>query len=264
VAAVQAHGPVKDKGGAEKEPGGKAGKHQADHGQANAPSSRPCFPPWSSLFFLIFEILEILAQGFEPLLVVFAIAIFQKFMIATVHGGNFSGVLDRAPILFRPGGYFLHIGNQPVEIAAIDTVNLFDGVQVAQIVAIYNNVLAALHFGDFIHFETNPLIDRGGRVKKKGWNDARPNKRNSEDIQQRGVQYIRRDPNHKFLLILSRLFFKKYFLPFDFVKKLRFFFLYFRPKLSFEPLYFFDQLLYPIHATSLLVECLQKTAFNEM
>jgi hexosaminidase len=109
-------------------PGGKAGKHQADHGQANAPSSLSCFSPWPSLVFSIFEILEILAQALESLLIVFAIAIFQKFMIATVHGGNFSGVLDRAPILFRPGGYFLHIGNQPVEIAAIDTVNLFDGV----------------------------------------------------------------------------------------------------------------------------------------
>ena len=56
---------------------------------------------------------------------------------------NLRGVADGAPILLRPPKDLPRVGENTVPIAAIDAVELFDGVQIAQPMTIKDDVIAA-------------------------------------------------------------------------------------------------------------------------
>ena len=59
------------------------------------------------------------------------VTVVKEFMIAVMEGGKLPGMLNGAPVLLCPGCYFLDVGDQAVELAAINAVHLFKGVQVA-------------------------------------------------------------------------------------------------------------------------------------
>ena len=71
------------------------------------------------------DIIETLAQFDKPFLVILAVAVFDELVITTMIHIRLARMLYRAPVLFAPGGNFLHVRNQTVEVTAIKAVQLF-------------------------------------------------------------------------------------------------------------------------------------------
>ena len=104
------------------------------------------------------QIAEIPAQLLKPVLIFLVVTIVEKLMIAFVHDAKFPSMFDGTPVLFRSARYFLDIGNQAVEVAAINTIQLFYWIEIAQALAVQHNKIISLHYWYAIDFKTDELI----------------------------------------------------------------------------------------------------------
>ncbi len=82
-----------------------------------------------------------------------------------MRASGFTGVLDRTPELLGSSGNLSPIGNYTIAVAAVDTIQLFDCVQVAQKMAVYRKVVGAFHQGYTVHPKTEVLIQREAQVQ---------------------------------------------------------------------------------------------------
>ena len=107
---------------------------------------------------VFFQVAEITAQSIKTVLVGMVIAVVKEFMITFVEAGQFPGMLDRAPVLFRSGCYLLDIGDQAVEVTAVYAVYFFNGIQIAETLAVQHYIIASFYSWDTVYPETYALI----------------------------------------------------------------------------------------------------------
>lgn len=93
------------------------------------------------------DIVKIPTNFLDTFPVALTIAIFGKLSVTAVDGPGFPGMLDGTPVLFRPGGDFPHIRDEAVEIAAIDTIELFDDIEIRQGMTVNDDIIPRLTLG---------------------------------------------------------------------------------------------------------------------
>ena len=54
-------------------------------------------------------------------------------------------VLDWAPVLFCSRNNLSGVGNNPIAIATIKTVEFLDTIEISQLVSVYNNIVRAFY-----------------------------------------------------------------------------------------------------------------------
>jgi len=71
------------------------------------------------------------------------IAVIGQNRIARVRANKAPSVLDRAPILFGATGNFTDIGDEPIAIRIISAIELFENVQVGEMMTVEDQEVAA-------------------------------------------------------------------------------------------------------------------------
>ena len=71
------------------------------------------------------------------------IAVIGEIRIARVRANKAPSVLDRAPILFGATGNFTDIGDEPIAIRIISAIELFENVQVGEMMTVEDQEVAA-------------------------------------------------------------------------------------------------------------------------
>ena len=172
-------------------------------------------------FFCSLQILKGVAYFVRFLPVAFGIAIFQELAVAAVKTAGSSRVFDRTPVLFRSAGDLTDVGDQSVEVSTVHTVQLFNGVEIAEGMAVDDNVAAAFDLGDLIDGETDGLEQGDEGIQEQGGNQAGPDKGNGQDILDFRLFQIAGNPGGKELVLLSDLLVKAYFFALDLVREFR-------------------------------------------
>jgi hypothetical protein len=90
----------------------------------------------------------------------FCVSVVEEEVVSLMWRWERTGVLDRTPVVFRAGGHFTDIRDQPVGVAAERAVDLFDTVEIRELVPIDHEVLPT---GDACDAVDLPR-DGGGRV----------------------------------------------------------------------------------------------------
>jgi hypothetical protein len=93
-------------------------------------------------------------------------------------------VLDRAPILFGARRDFAQVGGDAVAVRAVEAVELLDQVEVGQVLAVEDDVVGALHPGDAVDREADPLVQGDEQVHQQEGNPAGVDHRCGERHQQ--------------------------------------------------------------------------------
>ena len=89
----------------------------------------------------------------------FHIAVVDEMAGTVMLAQGTAGVFDRAPELFCSRGDFSRIGENAVSIAAIKAIQLLDGVQIGQMVAIHDDKAGSFHARNAIGAKTDLLIE---------------------------------------------------------------------------------------------------------
>jgi hypothetical protein len=76
-----------------------------------------------------------------------------------------SSVFDRAPVLLGAGAHLAYVGEQAISVAAKCAVDLFDPVQVRELVTIEREVPTARHTCHSVDGETDRLIERHPEIE---------------------------------------------------------------------------------------------------
>ena len=120
------------------------------------------------------------AHGRQLAAITFSVAVVEELMVPLVGSANRTGVLDRAPVLFRARGDLSHIREQPVRITAEGTVDLLDPVQICELVSIDDEIRAPRHAGDPVDRKAHRLVERHPNVEE--------HERQEQGINERGRQ----------------------------------------------------------------------------
>src|SRR3990167_4168700 len=97
---------------------------------------------------------------------------------------------DRAPVLFGATGNLANVSHQSVEITAIETVKLFDDVEIGESVTIYKDVITPFDFGNLVDRKANPLIKTHKSIQDQCREQDRPDDGGTQQMQDRGGRQI--------------------------------------------------------------------------
>ena len=101
-------------------------------------------------------------------------------------------VLDRAPILFGATGNFTDIGDEPIAIRTISAVELFENVQVGEMMTVEDQKVAAAHLWNAVNREADKLINGDEQVQQHERNNQGVNERGGENDERRRLQDLGR------------------------------------------------------------------------
>jgi hypothetical protein len=76
-------------------------------------------------------------------------------------------VLDRAPVLFGARRHLAKIGRHAIAVGTIETIEFFDGVQVRQIGAVEDQIVAPLHLRNAVDREADGLVRRNEQIDEQ-------------------------------------------------------------------------------------------------
>jgi len=189
------------------------------------------------------DIVKISADILNILSIAVAVAEFEKILIAAVDGGNPSGMFDRAPVLFGAGRYFLDIGNEAGKITAVSAIYFFNPIEVTQGLPIKDNILVTFYFWNGVNAKADELIEGDNRIQEQGGDDAGPDKRHGEDVQQVRIGKITKNGLGKQPVFLLYIFLEEDLFLMNFVIKFSLFFLDFLGKFILELYYFLNNRL---------------------
>ncbi|OOZ41539.1 hypothetical protein BOW53_03245 [Solemya pervernicosa gill symbiont] len=79
-------------------------------------------------------------------------------------GGSMTRMLDRAPVLFNPRGNLANIGDQSVEVAAVDAVESFNDVEIAQVVTVDDDIVASPNPGYTVEREADGVEQANAEI----------------------------------------------------------------------------------------------------
>jgi hypothetical protein len=91
-----------------------------------------------------------------------------------------SEMFDRTPVLFRSGGNFPDIGQNPIRVCAVLTVDLFNQVQVLEVVPVESQVVPSPDIRDPVKREADPLIKTANQIQKGDGDQAGINDRGGQ------------------------------------------------------------------------------------
>jgi hypothetical protein len=131
-------------------------------------------------------------QGQQVASIAPGVAVVEEQVVAAMRDLNCASVFDRAPVLLGAGGHFPHVRDQPVGVAAEGAVNLFDPVQVRQLVPVDREVLAARHTCHSVDGEANRLIERHPQVEQQEWKQQRVDERSGQKAEKTAVSNVGR------------------------------------------------------------------------
>lgn len=86
------------------------------------------------------------------------VAEIDEFGVAQVGVGDAAGVFDGAPMGLGPGGDLADPADQAIGIAAIDAIQFLKGVEIGQVLAVYDDIVAAMHLGDAVDGKAGGLV----------------------------------------------------------------------------------------------------------
>ena len=109
---------------------------------------------------------EFFPESFQLLPVALSVAKIKKIPVPVMSPKNFSGMLDGAKILLRPGGHLTGIGDKAIGISAIVAVELFDKVQIGQPSAIEDDEVRPADTRYSVCLEAHGLIEHDPQIEK--------------------------------------------------------------------------------------------------
>jgi hypothetical protein len=115
------------------------------------------------------------ANFFHVCPVSFRVTEIEEVLVSAVGAFNATRMLDRTPMLFRPGGNLGEIGEDAVDIGAIIAIQLLGKVEIAQAMAVEGKVFPAMNLRYSINRKTNRLVHGADQVGQSDWDDAQPN-----------------------------------------------------------------------------------------
>ena len=138
----------------------------------------------------------------------FGISVIKKVFVFGVDGAGLVGVFDRAPVLFAAGSNFRDIEKKAVHVAAVDTVDLLDQVEVAQVLAVDDDVVAAFDLVDLVDGETGPLIEGDEKIQQQARDDKGVDHRRSQEVPGRCMEEIFKETLYLFFMFGDNLLLK--------------------------------------------------------
>ena len=93
------------------------------------------------------------------------------------------GMLDRAPILLGAGADFPYIGNEPVGVRTVKTVEFFDDVQVGKLFAVVHQIVGAAHLGNAVYREAGRLVEGYEQIEEEKGYETGIDDRGGQDIE---------------------------------------------------------------------------------
>lgn len=124
-------------------------------------------------------------------LIRFGIAIIRKFRIVAMHRSHPLCVFDRAPMLFGASGDFRRVGQQSIAISTINAVQLFQSVEVGQVLAVEGDVIIAPDLLNSVDRKANGLVEAYEYVQQNKRHDHRIDHRRRKDDHRTGPGDIR-------------------------------------------------------------------------
>lgn len=101
----------------------------------------------------------------------FRVTVVSKVPVPPMICPWFACGLDGAPIALGPGADFHGVGEQSIDIGAIETMNLLNEIQVVEKSAVIDDIVLSFHRGYPIEGEGGVLIDADAYIQ----NDCRDN-----------------------------------------------------------------------------------------
>lgn len=121
---------------------------------------------------------------------------------------------DWTPISFCSGTYFDGIASKSIEVAAIETINFLDDIEVIKKSTLIEKIVPSFYGRYMIERETYPLVDRNNTIKKEcEWKNS-VDKRNGKEMPNIGRDNILPGREFESSVSLSK-FIKKYDLSFS-------------------------------------------------
>jgi len=145
------------------------------------------------------------------------IAVVQKSLIASMRIEHFSGVLDRAEILFGARRDFLRVAQQPDRIRAIQAIHFLDDIQIGQMLVVVYDVIAAFYPGNPVNWEADQLIKTDAQIEQGQWDDHAVDDGGSEVVLRADSQEPVKNAHSGFEMRLPDGLFKGNALTFDLV-----------------------------------------------
>ena len=96
--------------------------------------------------------------------ITFPIAKVQEVLVPLMGALHAAKVLDRTPVLFRPGRNLRHVVQDAIGISAILTVDLLDQVEIRKMVTVKSEIVGSTHRGNAINREADPLVGRADEI----------------------------------------------------------------------------------------------------
>ena len=91
-------------------------------------------------------------------------------------------VLDRAPVLLGAGGDLARVGDQAGGVAAIGAVEFLERVEIRQLGAVEDDVIAAPDLADAVERETDGVVDGQAEVENRQRHDEAVDERRREQV----------------------------------------------------------------------------------
>jgi len=177
-------------------------------------------------------------------LIAFTVTVAEEKTVARMGLARFFRMGNGAEALFGAGCDLLRIGDEPVDVAAVEAVHLFDQIEVAEFMAVEDDIVASPHLWDLVDRKADSMIDRGENVQYDGRDDDAVDDRRDEKGEERDLGEVGKKVFPEKLLTCQQLFFKDDFPLFYPVTKGVLSLVELRIDLLFEMPDLFDQRLY--------------------
>src|SRR3981081_1321955 len=99
------------------------------------------------------------------------VTVVHEAAIARVDAQHTARVLDRAPVLLGTGRNLPNVREYTVRIGAVRAIELFNGVEVGELLAVECQVVAPVHARDPIPREAHRLVHSDEQVEQQHRND---------------------------------------------------------------------------------------------
>src|ERR1019366_2778778 len=101
------------------------------------------------------------------------VAEIRKTLVVRVWTEHPAGVLDRAPVDLGARRHLAHEGDHAIAIGAIGAIDLLDDVEIGEMVAVEHQIVAAVHFWNFVDRKADRLIRYHPDIDQYERNDQR-------------------------------------------------------------------------------------------
>ncbi len=113
-----------------------------------------------------------------------------------------------AETLFSAGRDLLRVGDESVQVAAVEAVHLLDQIEITESMTVEDDIVASSHFGDLVDRKADSLIESDENIQNDGRDDDAVDDRRDEIGDGRDLGEVDEKVFLEKLLMCQQLFFK--------------------------------------------------------